>query len=190
MKYKKIAAFIKKRKYLGIHTAGKEQWITDGVASYPIIGMPVMSAAEMLAFLDFQANDDIKVTEWKALEVRFGDTALNEELIERFGPSVSIGESSCSVFYTSAGAVLVNDAYLTPCFTHYGEGELTFWLRYCNNHPMIAVKKGFFLLALINPVKTWGIGDHTLDRYEELCKNLRLANANFKETEESDDENT
>lgn len=186
MKYTKIAAFIKKAKHLSIHTRnGSEQWISDGTAAYPVLGMPVMSEKEMLTFLNFQENDPINVIEWKAENIDLSDVVPDEQLIESFGPSLNIGGEEYSVFYTSIGALLVREVYLVPAYTHYGEGELTFYLRYSKtNNPYIVVKKGFYPLAAICPFKTWGIGDTTLSRYEELCRMLALANENMKETED------
>lgn len=184
MKYKKIAGFIKKRKYLEIHTKNNEQWISDGVAAYPVIGMPIMNEQEMLHFLDFQADDNIEVVEWKSDEIITDDTAPHESLIEDFGPSVIIGGDICSTFYTRIGALVVADKYINPCFSHSGEGELTFWLRFVKEEtPCIAVKKGFTLLAVILPIKTWGIGDDTLECYEKLCAMINLTNENMKEKE-------
>lgn len=182
MKYKKIASFIKKRKYLSIHTKNNEQWISDGVAAYPVIGMPRMSEQEMLHFLDFQTDDNIVVAEWKPDEIITDDIAPHESLIESFGPSIIIGGNTCSTFYTPIGALVVDDKYIAPCFTHCGEGELTFWLRFDKKEmPCIAVKKGFTLLAVILPIKTWGIGDDTLECYEKLCAMINFANENMKE---------
>ena len=185
MKYSKITPLIKKTKQLAIHTPNSgEQWISNGVAAYPILGMPHMSESEMLTFLGFQLNDDISATNWKANSIYLSDTAVGEELIKAFGPALTIGEDSCTCFYTSLGAFIVKDKYLKPCRTHYGEGELTFWLRMTEQrNPLICVKKGLYLLAAINPLKTWGIGDKLLEEYDDFVTQLRLANENFKETE-------
>lgn len=191
MKYKKIASFIKKRKYVSIHTKKNEQWISDGSAAYPIIGMHVMSEDEILRFLDFQPNDNITVTNWTAEAINLSDTDDEETYIEKLGPSLIIGDTVYTTFYIELGALLVKEAYITPCYSHYGEGELSFWLRFTlKGTPYIAVKKGLILLAAILPEKTWGIGDHTLEQYSELCNMIRLTNENMKEIEtESEDEN-
>lgn len=190
MKYKKIASFIKKRKYVSIHTKRNEQWISDGSAAYPIIGMPIMSEDEILRFLDFQPNDNITIMNWTTDAVNLNDTDNEETPIERFGPSLIIGDTVYTTFYTELGALLVKEAYITPCYSHYGEGELNFWLRFASGKPYIAVKKGLILLAAIIPKKTWGIGDHTLEQHLELCNMIRLTNGRMKDFEtESEDKN-
>lgn len=187
MKYSKIAAFIKKSKHLAIHNRkGSEQWISDGCASYPVLGMPQMTPKELLTFLSFQENDNINVTEWIAEDMNFADTDPREQLIERFGPTLLINDEECATFYTSIGALLVNAAYLVPVYSHYGEGELSYYLRCSGENPYIAVKKGLYMIAAIMPVRTWGIGDLTLAKYEELCNLLRIANDNMAGREESE----
>lgn len=42
------------------------------------------------------------------------------------------------------------------------------------------------MIAAIMPVRTWGIGDLTLAKYEELCNLLRIANGNMAGREESE----
>lgn len=191
MKYKKIASFIKKRKYVSIHKKRNEQWISDGFAAYPIIGMRIMSEDEILRFLDFQQNDNITVTNWTAEDICLDDTDKEETYIKKLGPSLMLGDTVYMTFYTELGALLVKEAYIAPCYSHYGEGELSFWLRFTlKGTPYIAVKKGLILLAAILPEKTWGIGDHTLEQYLELCNMIRLTNGRMKDFEtESEDKN-
>ena len=185
MKYSKIAAFIKKSKHLAIHNhKGSEQWISDGCAAYPVLGMPKMTPNELLTFLSFQENDNINVTEWVAEDMNFADTDPREQLIERFGPTLLINDEGCATFYTAIGALLVNAAYLVPVYSHYGEGELSYYLRYSGENPYIAVKKGLYMIAAIMPVRTWDIGNATLARYKEFCRLLELANDNMKSGEE------
>lgn len=186
MKYSKITPLIKKHKHLSIHTRkGSEQWISNGNAAYPVLGMPVMSETEMLTFLNFQQNDNINVIEWEADDINLTDTDRCEELINAFGPALIINGDPCATFLTSMGALIVKEKYLAPCYTHYGEGELTFWLRKTTKlNPFIAVKKGLYLLAAILPLKTWGVGDHTLEEYEKLCAMIKVANENMARLEE------
>lgn len=182
MKYSKITPLIKKHKQLAIHTPESgEQWISNGIAAYPILGMPKMSETEMLTFLNFQQNDNINVIEWGANEINLSDTDRCEEFINAFGPALIINGDPCSTFFTSMGALIVKEKYLAPCYTHYGEGELTFWLRKgASGNPLICVKKGLYLLAAIFPVKTWGEDNHTLDEYEKLCAMIRVTNENME----------
>lgn len=185
MKYSKIAKLIKKSKRLIIHTDGKEQWISDGAAVYPVLGMPKMSETEMLTFLNFQDNDKINVTEWNGENAMLSDTDPNEELIESFGPTILVKDEKCVVFYTSIGALIINENYLTPVLSHYSEGEPTFYFRCTNGKPYIAVKKGLYLLAAILPFRTWELGNSLfIDKYCEFCNMLKLTENNMKLTEE------
>lgn len=188
MKYSKIASFIKKSKRLVVHDPkDAEQWISDGSAAYPVLGMPKMTAKELLTFLSFQENDNIDVTEWSTGGMNFSDTDQREQLIERFGPTLLIGDEECTVFYTTIGALLVKAAYLVPAYSHYGDGELSYYLRYSGENPYIAVKKGLYMIAAITPVQTWDIGNATLARYKEFCRLLELANDNMKSGEEGEE---
>ena len=87
MKYQKISKFIKKRKLLFIGSYGGEQWISDGCAAFPIIGMPKMNDNEILTFLGFSEDDNILVSDLPC-EDRLTDTADGEELIKDCGPVI------------------------------------------------------------------------------------------------------
>lgn len=174
MKYKKIASFIKKRKELGIHDGESCQWITDGIACYPVLGLPRMTESEMMNFLDLSLSDGINVSSCSTLGVNLSDTDKEEELIEGFGPEIISGGEVHAVFYTSMGAIIVKDKYIQPAYSHEGEGELTFWLRNVSGRPYIAVKKGLYLLAAILPVRTWEEDSTIMDEYKKLYTQLRM----------------
>ncbi|MGN0656085.1 MAG: hypothetical protein ACI4KR_04770 [Ruminiclostridium sp.] len=189
MKYQKISKFIKKRKLLFVgRSAGGEQWISDGCAAFPIIGMPNMNDNEILTFLGFSDDDNISVYDLPC-EDRLTDTADGEELIKDFGPVILSRDNELQSLYTSLGALLINSAYITPLYTQKGEGELRYYLRLDRNRaPMIAVKKGLYLIALIYPVATWTKGEDIADRYRKFVERLSVANFNFGEDETDEPE--
>lgn len=194
MKYQKISKFIKKRKLLFIgSSAGGEQWMSDGCAAFPIIGMPKMNDNEILTFLGFSDDDNISISDFP-FENSLTDTADGEELIKDFGPVILSGNNELQSLYTSLGALLINSAYITPLYTQKGEGELRYYLRLDRNHtPMIAVKKGLYLIALIYPIATWTEGEDIAQRYKEFADKLMVTTFNFGtsravEPEEDDEE--
>lgn len=188
MKYQKISKFIKKRKLLFIGSYGGAQWISDGCATFPILGMPKMNDKEILTFLGFSDDDGIQVHDLP-FEDRLTDTETGEELIKDFGPVILSGDRELQPLYTSLGALLINSAYIAPLYTHKGEGELRYYLRLDRNHePYIAVKKGLYLIALICPVATWTEGEDIADRYRKFVERLSVANFNFGEDETAEPE--
>ncbi|MGN0618536.1 MAG: hypothetical protein ACI4J7_05905 [Ruminiclostridium sp.] len=189
MKYQKIAKFIKKRKLLFIgRSAGGEQWISDGCAAFPILGMPKMNDKEILTFLGFSDDDNIRVHDLPREDMLI-DTADGEELIKDFGPVILSRDNELQSLYTSLGALLINSAYITPLYTQKGEGELRYYLRLDSNHaPMIAVKKGLYLIALVYPVATWTEGEDIADRYRKFVERLSVANFKFGEDEAAEPE--
>lgn len=157
------------------------------MAAYPVQGMPVMSDSAMLTFLSFQLDDKINVVNWQADRLNTKDAIAEEWLVEDFGPSLIIGGEEYLTFYTEIGALLIKEQYLAPVFTDSSDGQVTFYLRFEGKTPVIAVKKGLYLLAVILPLKTWEIGG-TLDRdYEKLCLELRQTMRKMREYEESTD---
>lgn len=188
MKYQKISKFIKKRKLLFIGSYGGEQWISDGYAAFPIIGMPKMNDMEILTFLGFSDEDGIQVHDLPC-EDRLTDAVDGEELIKDFGPVILNGDRELQPLYTSLGALLINSAYIAPLYSHKGEGELRYYLRLDRNHsPIIAVKKGLYLIALIYPIATWTEGEDIADRYRKFVERLSVANYNFREDEAAEPE--
>lgn len=188
MKYQKISKFIKKRKLLFIGSYGGEQWISDGCAAFPILGMPKMNDNEILTFLGFSDDDGIHVHDLP-FEDRLTDTADGEELIKDFGPIILSRDSELQSLYTSLGALLINSAYIAPLYSHKGEGELRYYLRLDRDHsPIIAVKKGLYLIALIYPIATWTEGEDIADRYRKFVERLSVANYNFREDEAAEPE--
>lgn len=183
MKTTKISSLIKKRRYLAIHTSGNEQWISDGVAAYPVQGMPVMSDSQMLKHLDLQPKDKVDVINWEADKLETKDAIAEETEIKEFGPSLLIGGEEYASLYTEIGLLLVNEKYLAPVHTDTSDGVLTFWLRYNSGNPLIAVKKGLFLLALIYPLKTWGLGDTLESTYTRLLTELHRVGRRMGEKE-------
>ncbi len=188
MRYQNISKFIKKNKRLliGSSTDGT-QWISDGAAAYPVIGMPRMNEREMLTFLGFQENDPITVSPLSDI-TSFSDVTKDEELIETFGPYlIDKSGAELKALYTSAGALLINSAYLVPVFSHCGDGELTFWLRMTRERtPYIAVKKGLYLIAVILPIRTWQDDNDTAEIYSRLAELVMVANDNFSPTEDKE----
>ena len=183
MKTTKISSLIKKRRYLAIHTSGNEQWISDGVAAYPVQGMPVMSDSQMLKHLDLQPKDKVEVINWEADKIETKDSIAEETAIEEFGPSLLINGEEYASLYTEIGLLLINEKYLVPVHTDTSDGALSFWLRHNNGYPLIAVKKGLFLLALIYPLKTWGSYDTLENSYNRLLRELQKVNRRMSKEE-------
>lgn len=114
--YKKIAKFIKDARTLYIWNTEDLQYVCNGIAVYPIFGMPKMSPSEVLTFLGLaDKKKDIMTIDNDAPEWLKNATydKLGEGLLGRTGPDILLNGEVCRIFYTERGAVIVKSAYLS-----------------------------------------------------------------------------
>ena len=83
MNYKTIAKFIKDRRNLIIWDEPGLQWISDGVAVYPVFGMPKMNETEMIVFLGLEKDKDKISVRRRPVppEIPLGDMENNDDII-------------------------------------------------------------------------------------------------------------
>lgn len=195
MKYNKIAALIKKSRYLDVRSVDEgEQWVGDGGAMFPIYGMPELDNEQVYKFLNLE-NDKTKISVGQAGmfdessfdESLFSEDYVGEIQVREFGVRVLINGEEYESLYTELGALLIKSKYIEIAADNVEiEGQLGIYIRKCGKIPFIAIKKGFALLAIAAPVYTWSEDCEIFKEYHKLCEMLELTRINLGESEDGE----
>lgn len=155
MNYSKIMSFCKKRKLIYLYTADGRQWVSDGGAIYPLLGMPHFDAQSIRAVYD--VSESVQVVERNELpeDLFFGDVDMTENQI--FMEKIQLrpcGFDAVS-FRTQAGVTFIDQKYLSPITGIESDGNVCVYERVSRKTGQIyiAVKRGMLLEAIILPVK-------------------------------------
>lgn len=190
MKYNKIAALIKKSKWLDVKTVDEgEQWVGDGSAMFPIYGMPQLDNEQIYKLLSLE-NDKTKISDGQA--GMFDDSLFSEDYageiqVREFGVNALINGEEHQTLYTELGALLIKSKYIEIAADNVEiEGQLGIYIRKCGKIPFIAIKKGFALLSIAAPVYTWGAECEIFEKYRKLCEMHELTRINFGESEDGE----
>ncbi len=176
MNYKKIAKFIKDARHLTIWTNGKNQWISDGIAAYPVLGMPMMNEMEMLMFLglyDKASTISVKSSELPEF-IRDLEYDTDNTIIEKIGPALLNHGEVCRTYFTEQGALVLKNKHFETVEKNAGDDPITYFL--IDRKPaLVAVYIGFDLIAVILPLM---IDDKVTAEYRKLVDQLQLAKDN------------
>lgn len=175
MNYKKIAKFIKDARRLIIWNSGSLQYISNGVAAYPVFGMPKMKEMEMLNFLGLiDKADSIAITTKLAPDWLKGITYSNcgDDVLEKTGPFIILSGEVCRTFYTESGAIVCKNSYISAIESSVDEDmPVNHCLIRLDTSPAVAVFVGFDLYGIVMPMKT----EDLHRKYRELSDMLCLS---------------
>lgn len=169
MNYKKIAKFIKDTRNLIIWNNGREQWISDGIAAYPVLGMPTMNESEMLMFLGLYDQADKISVRTNELPDWIKNLTYEGNFDIMLGPSIIEAGSICRVYYTEQGAIVLKNKYFDAVEHNADEDIITYQLT-SDKNPGIAVFIGFDIVAVVLPIVTRGLSE----KYMKLVNMLQL----------------
>lgn len=123
MKIKSIAAICKKNKNIAIFERYSDdgdiltQYIGDGSAVYPVIGLPPLDAKSLLTIFDVPEKDRdnyfVKTLGIPA-GISFEDTDATERQVEREGISIIYSGRTLKPIHTTRGLVFIESRYLAP----------------------------------------------------------------------------
>lgn len=183
MKIKKIIDLCIKRGTMGIFTNPdtQEQYMSDGIAIYPLEGLPFVNEQYICAMYD--------ITDKKANKTRFSNIkglpeavdlsdSVKEETVATLNDiSVTLGGIVHMPILTEQGLMFIEGRYLSP-LADIDSQYLQFYLRYnIRNKPVIVVKNGFVLVAVINPIV---ISDEFVNQLEALYQQTYIAYTNHQ----------
>lgn len=159
MKIKSIAAICKKNKNIAIFERYSDdddiltQYIGDGSAVYPVIGLPPLDAESLLTIFDVPEKDRdnyfVKTLGIPA-GISFEDTDATERQVEREGISIIYSGRTLKPIRTTRGLVFIESRYLAPVADVLDVLEL-YERRTTDGAPYIVAKAGFLLQAVIMP---------------------------------------
>lgn len=123
MKIKSIAAICKKNKNIAIFERYSDdgdiltQYIGDGSAVYPVVGLPQLDKESLLTIFDIPEKDRdnyfVKTLGVPA-GISFEDTDETERHVEREGISIIYSGRTLKPIRTTRGLVFIESRYLSP----------------------------------------------------------------------------
>lgn len=159
MKIKSIAAICKKNKNIAIFERYSDdgdiltQYIGDGSAVYPVVGLPRLDKESLLTIFDVPEKDRdnyfVKTLGVPA-GISFEDTDETERHVEREGISIIYSGRTLKPIRTTRGLVFIESRYLSPVADVLDVLEL-YERRTAEGTPYIVAKAGFLLQAVIMP---------------------------------------
>lgn len=172
MNYKKIAKHIKDARRLVIWNNGREQFIGDGAAFFPINGMPYMNETEMLVFLGLNEQIGKIAVEKKEAPEWFKNIEYDTDaVIEHTGPSFILHGELHKAYYSDQGAIIVNSKYIGVAINPKEIDLMSIQYIGKRSARSIVVFYGFDLQALICPIKS----DTLADMFAVLSDQIRIA---------------
>ena len=130
------------------------QWISNGAAAWPLYGMPLLDAENVLTVLDIPEKDWPKITVREMQRPDAYDFNDDYEAGELGNPAVTIsyGGQLLMPLSTPAGTLLVDPELFAPLRDN---SQLTVHLRHEQSgqgKPYLAVKRGLLLQGIIMPL--------------------------------------
>ena len=180
MKIKSIAAICKKGKQVVLYNRYEsggtlQQYIGDGMTSYPVSGLPKLDEESILTIFDVpeKQREDWFVRVRDVPEgINFEDTDANEKMIERDNLSIIFSGHTLKPLQTRRGLVFIQSRYLSPVSDVLDVLEL--YERFTpNGTPYIVAKAGFLLQAVIMPYDVINAG--FVERLQRLARDCAFA---------------
>lgn len=181
MKIKNIAAICKKNKgavlFERYDSDGEVvlQYIGDGFAVYPVIGLPVLDEESVLTIFDIpekQREDwhvrQTGIPEW----INLDDIDGTEKLVEREAISIVYSGKTLKPLRTRRGLVFIESCYLSPVSDVLDVLELYERIT-PSGTPYIVAKAGFMLQAVIMPYDV--INQQFVDKLQELTRECAIS---------------
>ena len=141
----------------------QRQWISDGVACYPLDGLPYLDEESVCAIFDVDAKkrDKLVVSHKTDLPggMDFADYHRGDDPLEKLDFQMSLGGDELSLFRDSAGALVVIKSVYRKPFEAWKECEC-FKRMDSEGRPYVAIMSGCILRGLICPYK---IGENLVE---------------------------
>ena len=172
MKIKKIINYCKKRGVLYLIDGDGTQWISDGVAIYPLFNMPVFDEDSILKAYDISSEkaEKMKIQRKSQLPTEFDFSDNADEIVCEIGDVIFGNALALS---TSQGLMFIDRKYLAP-FADTTDDMLYIFERVDPNGGVyFAVKIGFSLVAIIMPYDC--VNENFVERLKKYYVQSKLA---------------
>lgn len=193
MKIKSIAAIRKKSKRVVLYSKRDaegdivQQYISDGSAVYPVLGLPVLDEESILTIFDIpeKQREDWLVKDADIPDgINFEDMDNCEQIIERAGLSIVYAGKTLKPLQTRHGLIFMESRYLAPISDVLDVMEL-YERATPGGEPYIVAKAGFLLQAVIMPNDI--ITDQFVHGVQELARQCAAALAEKEEKRRRED---
>lgn len=182
MKIKSIAAICKKNKYVVLFDKYSEngetvlQYIGDGAAVYPVVGLPPLDKESVLTIFDVPEKQRegwiVKTSVHIPEDINFEDFDDDEKPVDRNDLSIVYSGKTLKPLRTRRGLVFIESRYLAPVSDVLDVLEL--YERFtASGTPYIVAKAGFLLQAVIMPYDV--ISQQFVERLQELTEQCALS---------------
>lgn len=181
MKIKSIAAICKKNKNIAIFERYSDdgdiltQYIGDGSAVYPVVGLPQLDKESLLTIFDVPEKDRDNYfvkTLGVPVGISFEDTDETERHVEREGISIIYSGRTLKPIRTTRGLIFIESRYLSPVSDILDVLELYERIT-PGGTPYIVAKAGFLLQAVIMPYDV--ISQQFVDNLKRLTEQCVLS---------------
>ena len=184
MKIRSIIDICKKSGRMMLFENKHEQWISDGMAVYPMFNLPHFDKDTLFRTYDItdKQADKLQFTHYGKMPDAFSfeDNVVEESLINQ-APSYFLDK--VIPFVTSQGIEFIESKYLKPLSDI--DSTLRIYERYSKSGQLyFAVKSGFVLVAIILPTNF--INEKFVQELEEMTKLCKLALHNKKAANDFD----
>lgn len=185
MKIRKIIDICKKKGSVIIFESGKEQWISDGAAVFPMFDLPKFDEDSLCRTYDITDKQATKIHfrhEYTMPEAYdFEDFSEGENVVMR-GPMCLLDTNRSIIPYmTSQGVAFIDAKYLQP-LSDIEDVMLNLYERQTKSGQIyFAAKSGFMLVGIILPIDV--VNDQFVDRLKQLTQQCEIALFNKKSAE-------
>ncbi len=154
MKLSAIESICKARKTILLSVIEGVQWISDGFAAYPLLGLPIMNGENVLTLFhvadkkkgDYQIDENVSLDGiYDMSDVGGAEVDLRESFVQ-----IHNGKMSLTPFFSETGVLYVASKYLRP-FEDAGEPCRFFERKTARGRSYIAVMEGFLLKGILLP---------------------------------------
>lgn len=182
MKIRKIIDICKKKGNIIIFESGKEQWISDGAAVFPMFNLPQFDEDSLCRTYDITDKQAAKIhfrheyTMPTAYD--FEDCTDDENVVTRGPMCLSDAGRGIIPYMTSQGVAFIDAKYLQP-LSDIEDSMLNLYERHTKSGQIyFAAKSGFMLVGIILPVDA--INDQFVERLKQLTQQCEIALFNKK----------
>ena len=182
MKIRKIIDICKKKGNIIIFESGKEQWISDGAAVFPMFNLPQFDEDSLCRTYDTTDKQAAKIhfhheyTMPTAYD--FEDCTEDEDVVARGPMWLSDAGRGIIPYMTSQGVAFIDAKYLQP-LSDIEDSMLNLYERHTKSGQIyFAAKSGFMLVGIILPVDA--INDQFVERLKQLTQQCEIALFNKK----------
>lgn len=155
--------------------SGIVQYIGNGAALYPAIGLPLLDKESLLTIFDIpeRQREDwfVRIADITS-EINLNDIDADEKLVEREAISIIYSGKTLKPLQTRRGLVFIESRYLAPVSDVLDVLELYERIT-PSGMPYIVAKAGFLLQAVIMPYKV--ISQQFVDKLKKLTEQCVLS---------------